>query len=61
MSCKHLGWLINQGIYWCNKDNKRDPFKCCKNCPDYEENDWGVTYTNENKGVVINAEGKIIK
>ena len=47
--CKHLGHLINQGIYWCNKDNRRNPFKECDNCPYREELDEGEIYSTSNE------------
>ena len=43
MACKHLGYLINQGYYWCYKDNNRDPFEDCENCPYREEQDIYIT------------------
>ena len=46
MVCKHLGWLINQGYYWCNKDRNKNPFKDCENCPFKEEFELGEMYSS---------------
>ena len=57
MPCKYLGWLINQGYAWCIKDNRRNPFKECENCPDREEFDWGETYSTDSEPTEITIKG----
>lgn len=36
MICKHMGVLINQGIWWCELQRKEIEDKKCKECPCYE-------------------------
>lgn len=57
MACKYIGWLINQGIAWCNKDNKRNPFKDCENCPYREEFEWGETETESPENFSTKTKG----
>lgn len=53
MACKHLGWLINHFYYWCYKDENKNPFEDCKNCPYREEQDIYITTTTNSASTLV--------
>ena len=44
--CKHLGWLVNQGIWWCNKAEHE---LHCKDCKHYEPMEEMELYYNKSE------------
>ena len=57
--CKHLQWIINQGVHWCGKQLPIYPD--CKDCPFYEPDDTGYIYTTGGPSTTLKIDEKEVK